>query len=152
MRVAFVCWGNICRSPVLERVFQRHAAQAGIDVEAESFGISAEELGNPIDRRAQRVLRAAGYDAGGHRARQVRAADAQQVDLFVAAEDYHRERLARLAPDADIRLVTDFIPGRAPGEPMVDPWYGTDAGFDDTLADAEAAMPALLAEVRRLAG
>ena len=29
---------------------------------------------------------------------------------------------------------------------MIDPWYGDDAGFRDTIADVEAAMPAIIDE------
>lgn len=152
MRVVFICWGNICRSPILERVFARRTAEAGLEVEAESFGLSGEEQGNPIDHRARRVLRDAGYDSDGHRARKIRPEYVRETDLFVVAEDSHRNWLRQMIPEADIRLVTDFIPGRPPGDPMIDPWYGPDEGFTDTLADAEAAMPALLAQVRRRIG
>ena len=68
-KVVFVCWGNICRSPMAERVARGMAAERGLDVEADSVGISSEESGNPIDRRAAAVLREAGYSTGGHRRR-----------------------------------------------------------------------------------
>ena len=72
-KVVFVCWGNICRSPMAERVARAMAAELGIDVETDSVGISSEESGNPIDRRAAAVLRQSGYDPTGHRARRVSA-------------------------------------------------------------------------------
>ena len=151
-RILMVCTGNICRSTMAHAVLEQAAARAGVDVIVDSAGVSDEEQGNPIDHRARRVLRDAGYDPDGHRARKIRPEYVRETDLFVVAEDSHRNWLRQMIPEADIRLVTDFIPGRPPGDPMIDPWYGPDEGFTDTLADAEAAMPALLAQVRRRIG
>lgn len=145
--LVFVCWGNICRSPMAERVARRAIAETGAGVTVESFGISDEESGNPIDRRAVKILSGAGYDAGGHRARRVARADLESADLVVAVEPFQVDRLKRLAPDANIRLLNDFNPAMEPGTPLVDPWYGDLAGFETTLADIEAAMPAILEEL-----
>ncbi len=69
--VVFVCWGNICRSPMAERVARGRAAEEGLTgVTFSSSGVSDEEHGGPIDARAQRVLARAGYSTGGHRAHQ----------------------------------------------------------------------------------
>ena len=140
-RLAFVCWGNICRSPMAERVARKLAS----GVEVESFGISTEELGNPIDRRAARTLSAAGYDASTHRARQITRDDLLANDLVVAVEPFQVDRLLRLAPEANVVLLNDFNPALSKGTPLIDPWYGDEAGFSDTLADIEAAMPGILA-------
>ena len=46
VEVTFVCWGNICRSPMAERVAQGWAEREGLDsVKFTSFGVSAEEIG-----------------------------------------------------------------------------------------------------------
>ena len=70
-RVLMVCTGNICRSTMAHAVLEQAAARAGVDVVVDSAGVSDEEAGNPIDRRAARVLRDAGYAVpdpwyGGH--------------------------------------------------------------------------------------
>lgn len=151
-RLFFVCWGNICRSPMAERVARHLIDERGLDIEVESFGISDEEAGNPIDRRAARTLIEAGYDADGHRARKIGAAEIEEADLVVAAEPQHVERLARLAPGADnIVLLNDFNSALEKGTGLIDPWYGDDAGFQDTLNDVEAAMDGILDEVLRRA-
>ena len=65
-QVVFVCWGNICRSPMAERVAQGWAERDGLDgVGFTSAGVSREEPGNPIDPRAQRVLTRHGYRTAG---------------------------------------------------------------------------------------
>ena len=146
-KVVFVCWGNICRSPMAERVARAMAAELGIDVETDSVGISSEESGNPIDRRAAAVLRQSGYDPTGHRARRVTLADLAGMDLVVAAENFHISRLELLYPGGNYALLNDFNPAMPKGQDLQDPWYGPASGFDDTLADIEAAMPGILAAV-----
>ncbi len=143
-KLVFVCWGNICRSPMAERVARRESEERGLDVDVESFGISSEESGNPIDRRAMRTLTAHGYDASGHRARRVSAADLSSADLVVAVEPFQVDRLKAMAPDANVALLNDFNPAKPKGESLVDPWYGDQAGFEETLEDVEAAVPGIL--------
>ncbi len=140
-----MCTGNICRSPMAERVARKRAAEEGLDVRFTSAGISDEEWRNPIDPRAQRVLRAAGYEAGGHVAHRITDAEAREADLLVALDNGHLSRLRRLYPEADVRLLTSFDPSEPEGTGVVDPWYGDEAGFLDTLGSVERAMPGLLA-------
>lgn len=146
--ILFVCWGNICRSPMAERVARRRADELGLDVQIASFGVSSEELGNPIDPRAARTLERAGYDASGHQARKIGAADIKAAHLVVAAEPLHIARLERISPCAgNIVLLNDFNPDKPKGESLRDPWYGTDEGFEETLADIEAAVDGVLRAV-----
>ncbi|MET1007602.1 MAG: low molecular weight protein-tyrosine-phosphatase [Propionibacteriaceae bacterium] len=152
MKVVFVCWGNICRSPIAERVAQRAADEAGLtDVEFTSAGTSSEELGNPMDTRAATVLRGSGYTSDGHVAHRIDAAELADADLVIAMEDIHVDRLRRLAPDAEnVFLLSEFDPDAEPGSGLLDPWYGPDSGFSDTLAAVEAAIPGVLDRVREL--
>lgn len=151
--VIFVCWGNICRSPMGERVARARFEEAGLShVAIASAGVSSEEVGNPIDRRAQRTLRENGYSHAGHRAHHITAAEIAEADLVLAFEPLHARRLRQLAPAAsNIALMTDFIPD-AGTDSIDDPWYGGQEGFTETLAAVEAAMPGIIARVRELLG
>lgn len=153
VRVIFVCWGNICRSPMAERVAEGWLEKAGItDVELTSAGVSSEESGNPIDRRARQWLTEAGYRADNHRAHRITADEIDGADLVIAMEDIHIDRIHRLKPSRTdhIHLLTHFDPDATPGAGVPDPWYGDHSGFGDTLASLEAAMPNLLDEIQRL--
>lgn len=145
--VLFVCWGNICRSPMGERVALKRFAEAGVEASITSAGVSDEERGNPIDSRAQRTLRDAGYTTSGHRAHQVTREEIERADLVLAFEPIHVSRMLAIAPGAsNIALMTDFIP-HATSDSIDDPWYGGPEGFADTLAAVEAAMPGIIAAV-----
>lgn len=158
LEVVFLCLGNICRSPMAERVAQAHAQDAGIAglLRIASAGVSAEEEGNPMDPRARAVLDRHGYDAATpHVARRITAAQARAADLVVAAERRHLEALARRGirlPAERAVLLTSYVPGARPGSPLPDPWYGPAGGFDETLAVVEAAMPGFLAWAQERTG
>ena len=83
-RILMVCTGNSCRSTMAHAILEQAAARAGVDVVVDSAGVSDEEAGNPIDRRAARVLRDAGYAVPAHRARQIRAGELGEWDLILA--------------------------------------------------------------------
>lgn len=152
VNVVFVCWGNICRSPMAERVARGWADREGLTgVRFTSAGVSSEETGNPIDPRARAVLTREGYDANHHRAHRITAADIADADLVIGLEQLHVDRMRRLVPDAtNLSLLTDFDPAAEPGSGIDDPWYGDAEGFNDTLASIEAAMPGVLARVKDL--
>jgi protein-tyrosine phosphatase len=152
LRVVFVCLGNICRSPMAERVAERAAADAGVTgVEFASAGTISEKFNDPMDRRAATVLQEHGYRYADHMARRITEVQIESADLVVAMEDTHLRTVLELAPDPSrVSLLTDFDPAAERGSGVPDPWFGSDAGFYDTLSAIEAAMPGLLDRIREL--
>ena len=110
-RILMVCTGNICRSTMAHAILEQCAARDGVDVIVDSAGVSDEEAGNPIDRRAARVLRDAGYAVPGHRARRIRADELGGWDLILAMTERHLAVLARLAERSGIEY--EGAPGPA---------------------------------------
>ena len=147
MHVVFVCSGNICRSPIAEKVFATELERAGLaeGVRVTSAGTGGWHVGDPADERAAAVLRAAGYPSD-HRARQVDA-DTLGADLIVALDDTHRRALSR-AGAGRVRLLRSFDPTAPEWAEVPDPYYGGDAGFDEVLAMIRAAVPGMLEWVR----
>ena len=156
LRVVFICLGNICRSPMAERVAERAAADAGVTgVEFSSAGTTSEEYDDSMDYRAAAVLEKHGYRHADHRARRITEANLESADLVVAMEDRHVSSVLALAMDpamdpAKVSLLTDFDPAAEPGSGVPDPFFGADTGFSDTLTAIEAAMPGLLERIREL--
>jgi protein-tyrosine phosphatase len=149
MHVVFVCSGNICRSPVAEKVFRARLADAGLTdaVEVSSAGIGPWHAGEPMDRRAAATLTGRGYDTG-HRAQQI---DRHQLDadLLVAATDDHvRDLVAAGAAPGRVVLLRSFDPDAPEGAEVPDPYYGGPDGFDEVIGMVEAAMPGLVDRVR----
>jgi protein-tyrosine phosphatase len=149
VHVVFVCSGNICRSPVAEKVFRARLADAGLTdaIEVSSAGIGSWHAGEPMDRRAAATLEGRGYDTE-HRAQQV---DRRQLDadLLVAATDDHvRDLVAAGAPPERVVLLRSFDPDAPEGAEVPDPYYGGPDGFDEVIGMVEAAMPGLVDRVR----
>ncbi|BAU93569.1 protein tyrosine phosphatase [Methylorubrum populi] len=148
--ILFVCLGNICRSPLAEAAFRSEAARIGLDVMVDSAGTSDWHVGEPPDARAIAVARAHGVEIAGYRGRQVTPDDFERFDHVVALDLANLAKLRALRPAgsrAALSLLLDHVPGRE-GEPVADPYYGADDGFDTTWADVTAGARAL---ARRLA-
>ena len=114
--VIFVCWGNICRSPMAEFVARKVFSDEGLDARITSAGVSDEEHGGPMDSRARSVLKSHGYPCSGHNAHQIDESEIMSADLVIAAEPRHIQMMKRMAPDADnLRLIRDYDPKCTPG-------------------------------------
>ncbi len=158
-RVMTVCTGNICRSPMALVVLRDRLNRAGLDgaVVVDSTGISDEEHGNPIDRRAARVLTAAGYEVPSHRARRITRDDLASTDLILAMTAAHARALRALAggdgSPGKVRMYRSFDPDAPVDGPehlldVDDPWYGGQSDFELTLAEVEAAADGIVDHVR----
>ena len=87
-RIAFVCLGNICRSPMADVILSSLVEEAGLGdrVEVTSCGTGDWHLGHEMDKRAAAELVARGYDASAHRAQQWQAAWLDR-DLVLAMDE-----------------------------------------------------------------
>lgn len=143
-RVALVCLGNICRSPIADVVVNRHLSEAGLDqhVHADSYGTADWHQGKPMDPRAAAVLSAHDYDPTRHRARQIDSETASSYDLVLAMDHSNHEDLSALGIPAErLRLLRSFDP--TPEDGIVpDPYYGGDDGFRNVLAMVERSAQA----------
>jgi low molecular weight protein-tyrosine phosphatase len=149
VHVVFVCSGNICRSPIAEKVFVHELERAGLAdaVRVSSAGTGSWHIGSPADDRAAALLRAEGYP-DTHTARQV---DAEQLsaDLLVALDQSHRRALQSMVSEPDrVRLLRSFDPDAPADAEVPDPYYGSPDGFTEVLTMIRAAMPGLVDWVR----
>lgn len=148
-RIALVCLGNICRSPMADVVLADRITAAGLDdrVEVISAGTGDWHVGDPMDRRAAALLSAHDYDPSRHRAQQVAAAWLTSYDLVLAMDEANLRDLRGLVPNdrfnpTRVRLFRDFDPA-GPGE-VPDPYYGGDEGFTEVLAMVERTSEAIV--------
>ncbi|PRY12999.1 protein-tyrosine phosphatase [Kineococcus rhizosphaerae] len=156
LRVMTVCTGNICRSPMAEVVLRDRLDRAGLGdrVVVDSSGISEEEHGNPVDRRAASVLREHGYDVPAHAAHRATREELAGRDLLLAMTSRHAQWLRAQAPaGADVRMYRSFDPAaprtsREADLDIDDPWYGDRSDFERTLEQVEAAADAIVDHLR----
>lgn len=150
-RVLFVCLGNICRSPLAEAALRAEAEKAGLDVEVDSAGTGDWHVGSPPDRRAQAVALSRGIDISGYQGRQVGAEDFRRFTHVFALDPDNLRNLRRVRPadvTAELRLLMDMVPGRE-GTGVTDPYYGEDAGFEDTWDDVSRAAREIVKKLGR---
>jgi protein-tyrosine phosphatase len=153
LRICFVCWGNICRSPTAMGVMRAMVQGAGLEavIEVDSAGTSAEHRGGPPDRRTVAEARRRGLRLE-HRAWQFSGADFDRFDLVLAADEANAERLRRRARDDDdlakIRLLREFDPAADGDLDVPDPYYGGPDGFAEVYDTLVAACSGLLTELR----
>lgn len=153
-RVALVCLGNICRSPMADVVLNALLDEAGSadDVEVTSCGTGTWHVGEPMDPRAAAVLTRAGYDASRHRARHF-GPDWHDHDLILTMDaTNYADVLAELPPDRHerVRLFRTYDPEAAGAEEapdVPDPFYGGADGFDEVLAIVERTARRVVAEL-----
>ena len=146
-RVAVVCLGNICRSPMADVVVNDRLEAAGLDdrVEVVSAGTGGWHVGGPMDRRAAALLTTHGYDATRHRAQQFDADWFDDVDLVLAMDADNYADLVALGPRDRVRMFRDFDPqGDAGDRDVPDPYFGGDDGFEYVLAIVERTADVLV--------
>lgn len=148
--VLFVCLGNICRSPLAEAALRAEAERAGLSIQVDSAGTGDWHVDCPPDSRAQAVALRNGIDISTYRGRQVRPEDFHRFEHIFALDAENLKNLRRIRPSdgtAHLRLLMDIVPGRE-GTSVADPYFGEDAGFDETWEDVTRAAMALIELLR----
>lgn len=153
LRVALVCLGNICRSPMAHAVLEQRLAAAGLAdrVEVTSAGTGGWHTGEPMDERAADVLRSRGYDPSRHRASTFDRSWFDRDLILVMDRSNRADVLSLGALTERVRMFRDFDPlaDQPPLDRVVpDPWYGGREDFLDVLTLIERTSEAF---VERLA-
>lgn len=152
-RILAVCTGNICRSPMAEYAVREALEHAGLSdrVDVASVGTTGEEVGRPIDPRAEALLRTHGIDASAHRARQMGAKEILQADLVLALDHDHVAPVQRVVGEENperLAMVRDFAPEPVADTGIRDPWWGDEGDFQLAWEQITEATAGILAHVR----
>ncbi len=151
-RIAVVCLGNICRSPMAEVVLRAHLERAGLGqaVTVDSSGTGGWHVGGPMDSRAAATLTQHGYDASRHTAAQFTRGDIDEHDLVLAMDAANASDLRALGVGERLRLFRDFDPDAtgAGDRDVPDPYYGGADGFLAVLAMVERTSDALVSALK----
>ena len=151
-KILFICWGNICRSPMAEFVMKDMILKAGLEdaFDVASAATSREEIGNPIYPPAKRTLAAHGIGTSENelgvsekRARQMNLTDYDYYDMIICMDLLTLDRARRIAngdPENKISMLLDYT--ERSGAEVADPWYTGD--FDATWNDVTEGCKGLL--------
>ena len=150
VRVLFVCMGNICRSPIAQRVFENVARREGLEelIFVDSAGTGAWHVGSPPDERAQSSAGLRGLDLSSQRARRITPEDCEDFDYVLTMDEDNYHAVSSLCRgSAVVRPFLDFAPD-SPEREVPDPYYGGPDGFERVLDLVEEASEGLLEDIR----
>jgi protein-tyrosine phosphatase len=114
-KVLFVCYGNLCRSPMAAGFF--NAQRAGFPVLAESAGVGAAD-GTPASTLAVLEMKRRKIDISGHRARNIAKLDLNAYEEIIALDREvasHLEAIAPRHPEMRVWNIADPYGGPARG-------------------------------------
>lgn len=140
-----------------EGALRQAAERRGLSLRIDSAGTASYHIGSPPDPRAIDVAHRHGVDISGQVARRLEATDFYEFTHIIALDRSNLEGVRARAPrlgEAQISMMLDAVEGRE-GQPVADPYYGTDADFENAwaliseAADAWAERLALEARQRR---
>lgn len=150
-KILFICWGNICRSPMAEFIFKDLVEKKGLSDQfyIASAAHTSEELGNPVYPPAKRKLAEHGISCEGKRAVRMTRDDYDKYDLILAAEQMNISYILRITggdPENKICRILDF--SKSPRD-ISDPWYTGDfeRAYRDILEGCQALLEHLLSEM-----
>lgn len=93
--ILVVCTGNICRSPIAERLLRKHLPTKKID----SAGVGAL-VGHDADDMAVLISERNNLSLEGHKGQQFSTSLARRYDLILVMEKEHVEQISKIAPEA----------------------------------------------------
>ncbi len=133
----FVCFGNICRSPMAEGIAREFLVFTG-SCEVRSAGLFAVP-GNPPSDYAVRVCSNHGISIAAHRAQLLTPALVEWADIVFCMERNQCRQVAALADGSFlVRLMGESVPG-VPDE-IADPYGRGIEEFEQTFHHLTRAM------------
>ena len=156
IKVLFVCWGNICRSPMAEYIMKDLVRKEGLSdvIYVESAATSTEELGNPVYPPARAKLREHGIGTDDNelgvsekRARQTVKSDYDKFDYIIGMDSANIRNMQMIYggdPENKIYKMLDFT--ERTGD-VADPWYT--GRFDATWRDVYEGCMGFLDKINR---
>lgn len=151
IKVTFICHGNICRSPMVEAVFQELVNQEGLEQHflIDSCGTSDYHTGETAHAGTRKTLRDHGIQYSGS-ARQIKGRDLDEADYLVALDAHNLADVKKLGPvKGEVKLLMDYVEGME-GESVPDPYYS--GKFEAVYQMALMGAKGLLRQIREKEG
>ena len=145
-KIIFVCFGNICRSPMAEFVMKHLVARAGLqkDFLIESAGCHPS-IGTPLSEGTAHELRKNNIPFTWRTSKLLLASDYKKFDYLIGLDRYNVADMKEICggdPDKKIFLLMNFAGER---RDVADPYY-TD-NYEETYKDCLIGCAALLENI-----
>ena len=120
--ILVICTGNICRSPIAERMLRNLLPNKKVD----SAGINAM-IDYPADSTAIQISEKNSLSLAGHKGVQFTSNLGRQYDLLLVMEHEHIEKIGRIAPE--LRGKTMLLGHWTKYKEIPDPYRKSDEAF-----------------------
>ncbi|EGS7960928.1 phosphotyrosine protein phosphatase [Vibrio cholerae] len=134
--ILVVCVGNICRSPIGERLLKQQLPHKNIA----SAGLASEKsrlAGKPADEMATLVASEHGLSLEGHQSKQLTPQLCNEFDLILVMEKGHISLLTEIAPSARGKTM---LFGQWTGQQDIpDPYRQSKEAFDHVYKKIDSA-------------
>ena len=124
INVIFVCYGNICRSPLAEFLFK--ALTAGENVTVSSAATSDEEEGNPVYYAVRPLIEKRGIDCSFFTAHRLTKRECDAADYIIGMETSNVNAIKRICGKENENKVFRLLDFTGDGKDIADPWYTRD--------------------------
>lgn len=142
IKICFVCYGNICRSPMAEYIMKDKVNKLGISDKfyITSRATSYEEEDNDIYPPAKKELEDRNIPYSSHKAERLESDDYEKYDYFVCMEDANIKSIKYILNDTEHKIIK-LLP-----KDIADPWYT--GNFKKTYEDLDKGIDKLIDKIK----
>jgi protein-tyrosine phosphatase len=152
--ILVVCTGNICRSPVAERLLRAQSEALGLPVVVHSGGTQSM-VGHDMTPEAAHLANRYGADSADHHSKQLTEQQIADADLILTATRDHRSKVVSLHPRAarytyTLNQFARLLPAAV--ESLADPDNAPAPSVESSTPDefVETPQPDLATQLRNL--
>lgn len=153
MKILFVCFGNICRSPAAEAIMNTFLKKESLtgQITCDSAGTSEHHAGHPADPRMIKQAKIKGHNIESI-SRTFEKEDFNQFDWIITMDDHNYESVLSLAQNPEqkkkVLKMVHFCKIKA-CEFIPDPYYGETESFKNIISLLEDSCFHLLDKLKK---